>query len=93
MKTIIKIVLILNAVAIYNSCNTTEPPPPPPNGDKPTLELTLEDVSCIEAWIALTTTNFTLPAELVLKQINPTGDTLSQVSILNTKYSRLITLR
>ena len=48
MKAIIKIVLILSAVTVYNSCNTTEPPPPP-NGEQPTLELKLEDVSCIEA--------------------------------------------
>jgi len=29
-------------------CNSVEPPPPP-NGEQPTLELKLEDVSCIEA--------------------------------------------
>jgi len=87
MKVIIKIVLILNAVIIYNSCNSVEPPPP--NGEKPTLTLKLEDVSCTEAWIELTTTNLQLPATITLKQINPTGDTLSQVSTLNTKDSLL----
>ena len=69
------------------TCNSIEPPPPPP--DEPTLTLELDDVQCTEAWIELTTTNLTLPAELILKQINPTGDTLSQVSILNTQDSLL----
>ena len=36
------------------SCNTTEQPPR--DGEKPTLTLTLEDVSCTEAWI-----NYLLP--------------------------------
>jgi hypothetical protein len=70
------------------SCNTTEPPPPP-DGEKPTLELTLEDVSCIEAWINLTTTNLQLPATITLKQYNPSGDSLSQDFILNTQDTLL----
>jgi len=52
----------------FQSCNTTEPPPPPPDGEKPTLELTLEDLSCTEAWITLKTTNLQLPATIQLKQ-------------------------
>ena len=87
MKVIIKIVLILNAVIIYNSCNSVEPPPP--NGEKPTLLLKLEDVSCTEAWIKLETTNLQLPATVTLKQFNPTGDTKSQIINLNTKDSLL----
>jgi hypothetical protein len=86
MKSLLEILAILILILI-NCCNTTEPPPP--NGDKPTLALTLEDVSCIEAWIELTTTNLQLPASITLKQFNPTGDTLSQISILNTKDSLL----
>jgi hypothetical protein len=88
MKRAIAYLLVISLGLLLKSCNTTEPPPPP-DGEKPTLELKLEDVSCTEAWIELTTTNLQLPATITLKQINPTGDTLSQVSILNTKDTLL----
>jgi hypothetical protein len=84
-KPILSFLFIILSIT---ACNTTEPPPPP-DGEKPTLTLRLEDVSCTEAWIELTTTNLQLPATVTLKQFNPTGDTLSQVSILNTKDSLL----
>ena len=89
MKRAIFSVLVISLGLLLKSCNTTEPPPPPPNGEKPTLELTLEDVSCIEAWIKLTTSNLQLPATIELKQFNPSGDTISHSSILNTKDSLL----
>jgi len=89
MKLLLNIFVLAAAIAFLNNCNTTDPPPPPPNGEKPTLELTLEDVSCTEAWINLTTANLQLPSTLTLKQINPIGDTLSKVSILNTQDSLL----
>ena len=89
MKRAIFSVLVISFALLLKSCNTTEPPPPPPNGDKPTLELTLEDVSCIETWIKLKTTNLQLPATITLKQINPTGDSLSQYFILNTQDTLL----
>jgi hypothetical protein len=88
MKRAIVCLLVISLGLLLKSCNTTEPPPPP-DGDKPTLNLTLEDVSCTEAWIELTTTNLQLPATITLKQINPTGDTLSHISILNTQDSLL----
>jgi hypothetical protein len=72
---------------ISASCNTTEPPPP--DGEKPTLELTLEDVSCTEAWITLKTTNLQLPAAITLKQYNPNNDSTSQTINLNTQDSLL----
>jgi hypothetical protein len=85
MKRVIICLLVISLGLLLKSCNTVDPPP----GDKPTLTLKLEDVSCTEAWIELTTTNLQLPATITLKQINPNGDTLSQVSILNTKDSLL----
>lgn len=45
-------------ILLFSSCNTTEPP------SNQTLTLKLEDVSCTEAWIQLTTTNLQLPATL-----------------------------
>ena len=69
------------------SCNTTEPPPP--DKTKPTLTIELDDVSCIEAWLQLKTKDLDLPAELTLKQYNPTGDSLSHIFVLNTQDSLL----
>ena len=83
-----QVILLFLSLFLINSCNTTEPPPPP-DGEEPTLELKLEDASCTEAWITLTTTNLQLPATLTLKQFNPTGDTLSQILNLNTQDSLL----
>jgi len=86
MKNIILLSLIL-LLLISASCNTTEPPPP--DGEKPTLELKLEDVSCTEAWIELRTTNLQLPATITIKQYNPTGDTVTQNIILSNADSLL----
>ncbi len=57
------------------SCTTTEPPEPPPV--LPALNLTEDDTHCTETWLKLTTENLEFPAELILKQYNPSGDSLS----------------
>lgn len=88
IKIGLTLIFLAAILLVFNDCDTNEPPIPP-EGEKPTLELTLEDVSCIEAWIKLTTTNLQLPATLTLKQINPTGDSLSQNFILNTQDTLL----
>ena len=87
MKRVIFGALIISLSLLLQACNTTDPPPP--DGEKATLELKLEDVSCIEAWIELTTTNLQLPATITLEQINPAGDTTSHIAILNTQDSLL----
>ena len=71
------------------SCSTTDPPDPPPPVVKPILTLELEDAHCTEAWLQLTTKDLTLPAELILKQFNPTGDSVSQTFSLSTKDTLL----
>ncbi len=76
--------LILVFLLFATSCGTTEPPPPPPDETKPTLTLELDDVSCTEAWLQLTTKDLELPAELTLKQYNPTGDSVAQVFNLSS---------
>jgi len=53
------------------SCNTIDPPQ-----DKTVLTLTLEDVSCTEAWITLTTNNLQLPATLTLFKDNNVSKTI-----------------
>ena len=84
MKRVIVCFLIISIGLLLKGCNTTEPPV-----ENAELLLKLEDVSCTEAWITLTTTNLQLPATLTLKQFNPTGDTLYQNLNLNTKDSLL----
>lgn len=80
-KIIFSFLLIIFSIT---ACNTAEPP-----NDNQSVNLILEDVSCTEAWITLTTTNLQLPASVTLKQINPTSDTTSQILNLNTKDSLL----
>ena len=88
MKNIYKIFLVLTIIFWFDGCSTTEPPIPP-DETKPTLALALDDTSCTEAWLQLTTKDLVLPAELTLKQYNPTGDSLSQIFVLNTQDSLL----
>ena len=82
--------IFLNLIFLLSltTCSTTEPPPPP-DETKPVLTLSFDKKSCTELWIKLTTKDLTLPSELALKQYNPTGDSISQSFILNTKDSLL----
>ncbi|MCZ2269001.1 MAG: glucosyl transferase, partial [Ignavibacteriales bacterium] len=82
--------IFLNLIFLLSltTCSTTEPPPPP-DETKPVLTLSFDKKSCTELWIKLTTKDLTLPSELTLKQYNPTGDSISQSFILNTKDSLL----
>lgn len=63
--------IFVSTAFLLLSCNTTDPPPPG-NSDKPELLLKLEDASCTEAWITLTTNNLQLPAAIELKQNDQT---------------------
>ena len=82
MKLKYFLLLLASYFIITISCNTTEPPPP--DETKPTLTLALDDVSCTEAWLQLTTKDLELPAELTLKQYNPTGDSVAKVFNLSS---------
>ena len=88
MKTLFNFIFILFTSIVLLSCSTTEPPILPVE-TKPILTLELDDVSCIEAWLQLKTKDLTLPVELTLKQFNQTGDSISQIFLLNTKDSLL----
>lgn len=78
--------LILIALLVLISCDTTTPPIPP-DETKPVLTLSFDKKSCTELWIKLTTKDLTLPAELTLKQYNPTGDSVTQTFSLSTNDS------
>jgi len=75
MKRVILGTLLITVFSLMYFCNSVEPPP----GDKPKLLLALEDVSCTETWIELTTTNLQLPATISLKQNNQTRSTINLV--------------
>jgi hypothetical protein len=72
MKTII-IFLLLVISLNFISCDTNEPPL------NSTITLKLEDVSCTETWITLTTTNLQLPTTVILKQNDQTRSTINLV--------------
>ena len=88
MKKNISLFSIIFLLFIITSCDSTEPPTPPVE-PIPVVELKLDDTSCTEAWLQLTTKDLTLPAELTLKQFNPNGDSVSQIFSLNTQDSLL----
>ncbi len=76
----LKIFLVLTLlVFVQVSCNTTDPKL------EPELLLKLEDVSCTEAWLRLTTNNIQLPATINLLKNNSVTQTFS----LSTKDSLL----
>ncbi len=85
--------LALIILLFYSSCcSTTEPPDPPlppPVVEEPVLTLELDDAHCTEAWLQLTTKDLELPAELTLKQYNPSGDSVTQTFSLSTQDSLL----
>ncbi|HCY76600.1 MAG TPA: glucosyl transferase [Ignavibacteriales bacterium] len=68
----LKIFLIITLlVFIQVSCNTTDPKV------EPELLLKLEDVSCTEAWLQLSTNNIQLPATINLLKNNSVAQTLN----------------
>lgn len=71
MKHLQKIFLVIITASLFNACNTTEPP-----GNQ-TLTIKLEDVSCTEAWIQLTTNNLQLPTTINILKNNTVAQTFS----------------
>jgi len=88
--------VFLLAALFLQSCNKPteppeppQPPPPPPPVVKPTLILELDDAHCTETWILLSTKDLQLPAELLLKQYKPNGDSITQNINVTTKDTLL----
>jgi len=69
MKKILILTIIILTIYLF-SCNSIEPP------SGLTINLTLEDASCTEAWITLSS-NLRLPATVELKQNNQTIKTIN----------------
>jgi len=68
---ILNIGLVFFLLILFIKCDTNEPP------INSTLFLTLEDVSCTEAWITIRTTNLQLPITITIKQNNQTRNTIN----------------
>jgi hypothetical protein len=68
-------VLIITLGLLLRACDTTEPP-----NDNQSVNLILEDVSCTEAWIKLSTTNLQLPTTILLKQNEQTRETINLIT-------------
>ena len=71
---IIEIIAFIFLLLIASlSCDSTEPPA----GSSAKLTLAVEDSSCTEVWLKLTTTNIPLPVTLSLEQNNIVSQTIS----------------
>ncbi len=73
------LILIISCLSFYFvlSCNTTDPPPV----KNYTLKISVEDVSCTEAWLKLETENLDLPAQINLYA----DDKLKNIYTISTK--------
>lgn len=80
MKRVIVGFLVVSFSLLIKSCDTTDPP------DNKSLNLKLEDVSCTEAWITLTTANLQLPVNVILKQNDQTRSTINLVKVDTLLY-------
>ena len=78
-KVLTSFLFFISLFIISISCDSTEPP------SNQSLFLKLEDVSCTEAWLQLTTNNIQLPATINLLKNN----TVTQTFSLSTKDSLL----
>ena len=81
-------ILLLSAALLFStlflfSCKKDNPIPPE---DQPQVNLSLEDVSCTEAWLKLTAANIGLPAEAVLMQNDVVIRTISLSTIDTLLY-------
>ncbi len=74
MKTAVIIIVIIISSLVFFSCKGYNPVPP---GEQPQATLTLEDVSCKEAWIKLSTNNVSFPADVELYKDSSLAETIS----------------
>ncbi len=70
--------LIISFIFLLSSCKKDNNPIPPVA--EPKINLTLEDVSCTEAWIKLSTSNLALPASVDLLKDSSFAKTINLTS-------------
>ena len=76
MKMLLYSIPFLVLSAVLSSCNKNPIPPE----QQPQISLSLEDVSCTEAWLKLTTSNISLPADVELLKDDIHSETISLTS-------------
>jgi hypothetical protein len=79
MKLLLKLLALISVTLWILSCDSNEPP------TNSNLSLTLEDVSCTEAWLQLTTNNIQIPNNISLL----VNGTVKKTFTLNTQDSLL----
>ena len=77
-KQTMLLIFIFIIILISMRCDTNEPPE-----TKASLTLTLEDVSCTEAWIKLTTADLPLPTSFTLMQNDIARATINLTNLIH----------
>ena len=76
MKMLLYFIPFLILSAVLSSCNKNPVPPE----QQPQISLSLEDFSCTEAWLKLTTANNSFPAAVELLKNNIHSETINLTS-------------
>jgi hypothetical protein len=81
MKILLLTAAFLITSLVLSSCKKDNPIPPE---DQPQINLSLADTSCTEAWLKLTTTNISLPAEVNLKRTDANDSSKDEIFFIST---------
>ena len=84
MKLLVLAAVLIISSLILLSCKKDNPVPPE---EQPQVSLSLEDVSCTEAWIKLSTSNMALPANVELLKNDSLINTINLVSADTILYT------
>ena len=80
MRNIFTITVLILLGICFTSCKEEENNPIPPPEDQPQVNLILEDVSCTEAWIKLSTSSLALPSAVDLYRDSSFVETINLTS-------------
>ena len=80
MRNIFTITALILLGICFTSCKEEENNPIPPPEEQPQVNLSLEDASCTEAWIKLSTGSLALPSDVDLYRDSSIVDTINLTS-------------
>ena len=72
--------ILLFCILLFSSCKEEESNPIPPPEEQPQINLSLEDRSCTEAWIKLSTSSLALPSDVDLYRDSSLVETINLTS-------------
>ena len=72
--------ILLFCILLFSSCKEEESNPIPPPEEQPQINLSLEDASCTEAWIKLSTSSLALPSDIDLYRDSSLVETINLTS-------------